>query len=87
MFGNNCFRKSLKFRKECRRIGISARVVFALVITPCKRLPLPPGVVWFHAWAEVDGQRIELARPLGEKNTANTFDSDIRPIIAIGRGR
>ncbi|GAI44293.1 unnamed protein product, partial [marine sediment metagenome] len=29
------------------------------------------------------GQRIELARPLDEKNTANTFDSDIKSVIAI----
>lgn len=83
MFGNNCLRKSLKFRRECRGIGVSVRIVLSLCLTPCKRFPLPPKVVWVHAWAEIDGQRIELARPLGERNTVNTFDIDIKPIIAI----
>lgn len=83
MLTNNCFRKSLKFRRECRKVGIRVRVVLALVITPCDRLLLPPYVVWFHAWAEVDGQRIELARPLDERNLANTFDADIQPVVEI----
>lgn len=83
MFGNNCLRKSLKFRRLCRGIGINVRVVFALVITPCKRFPLPPRILWFHTWAEIDGQRIELARPLNERNTANTYDIDLKPIVAI----
>lgn len=83
MFWNNCLRKSFKFKRDCDRIGVSARVVLALVLVPCKwGLPLPY-IVWFHAWAEVNGQRIELARPLSEKNTAGTLDSDIRPVVGI----
>lgn len=80
---NNCLIKSLRFRKECREIGVGARVVFALVLFPCARFPLPPWVMWFHAWAEINGRRIELARPLDERNTAYTFDVDIRPIIRV----
>lgn len=83
MLWNNCLRKSLKFRRQCRRIGVSVRVVVALVLTHCERPPLPRFVVWFHAWPEVDGQRVEIARPLDERNSVNTFDIDIRPIIAI----
>ncbi len=83
MLTNNCLRKSFKFRKECRKIGIEVGIVFALVLTRCDKFPLPRYVVWFHGWAVVDGRRIELARPLDEKNTANTFDIDIRPLVAI----
>jgi len=83
MLRNNCLLKSLRFRKECRKIGVGVRIVFALVLTPCARSPLPPWVVWFHAWAEIKGQRIELARPLDERNAANSFDIDIRPIIGV----
>lgn len=83
MLGNNCFRKSLKFRTECRKIGINARIVFALVLTPCRRSHFPPWAVWFHTWAEIGGRRIELARPLDERNSVNTFDIEIKPLAAI----
>ncbi len=83
MFGNNCLQRSLKFREECLKVGVSVRVVLALVLTPCKRFLLPPYIIWFHAWAEIDGRRIELARPLNERNTANTKDIELKPIIAI----
>lgn len=83
MFWNNCIIKSFKFRKYCRELGVNAKVVIALVVTSCDRFPLPPKIVWFHTWAEVDGKRIEVARPLDEKNTANTYDIDIRPIMLI----
>ncbi len=80
---NNCVHKSLRFRDECRRIGIRAKIVLALVITPCKRFLLPPYIVWFHAWAEVDGQRIELARLLDERSPFNTYDIDVKPVVAV----
>ena len=83
VFTNNCVHKTLRFRKECRRIDIRVEVVLALVIVPCKRWFLPPYIPWYHAWARVYGQRVELARPLDEKSVFNTFDVDTRPIVAI----
>ena len=80
---SNCLGKSLKFREECRRIGIRARIVFALGLARNDWIPFLPSVLLFHAWAEIDGQRIELARPLDERNTWNTLDIDIKPVFAI----
>ena len=83
MLRNNCLIKSLRFKRECRKFGVDVRVVFALVLTPCAKHPLPPWVIWFHGWAEINGQRIELARPLDERNAANSFDIDIRPVVGV----
>ncbi len=80
---NNCFGKSLRLRKECRRIGIGAKVVFSLGIIRNDRVPFISSVLMPHTWAEIDGQRIELARPLDGKNTWNTLDINIKPVIAI----
>lgn len=80
---SNCLGKSLRFREECHKIGIKARVIFSLGITRNDRIPFLPSMLLFHAWAEIDGRRIELARPLNEENFWNTFDTDIRPVIAI----
>lgn len=83
MLMNNCILKSIRFRRMCQAIGVSARVVFALVIVRNKRYPLVPYVVWFHGWAEVDGQRVELARPLDDENSCGVLDSEIRPIVGV----
>jgi len=80
---SNCLGKSLRFRRECRKIGIRAKVVFSLGIIRNDRAPFIPSVLMPHAWAEIDGQRIEVARPLDEKNTWNTLDINIKPVIAI----
>ena len=83
MFGNNCIIKALKYKKLCRAVGLDVTIAFAFVVTICDKWWLPPKVFWFHAWPEIYGERIEIARPLDEKNTANTYDIDIKPILTI----
>ncbi len=83
MFWNNCIIKSIKFRKRCRALNYEVTIAFAFVITTCDRWCLPPKIPWFHSWPEIYGQRIEIARPLDEKNTANTYDIDIKPVLTV----
>lgn len=83
LFRNNCFHKSFRFRRQCRDLGIEARAVLCIGIV---------GEEWFgyqvlapklHAWGEVEGRRIEVARPLGDVGMFGADPRDIKPVIAI----
>ena len=80
----NCLGKSFRFRHRCREINVDAKVVLALISVSNERFFfLPKKIYGFHAWAEVNGERIELARPLGNKNPWNNYDVDIKQVIRI----
>jgi len=81
--GYNCIGKSFRFKKECLRGGIEARVVISLSIVETRRLGFPAKVPMIHGWGEVDNRRIEVARPLDERSPWGTFDIDLKPMIAI----
>ena len=79
---NNCLIKSLRFKRECARRGIEARVVVSFGCTRVIRY-IRLRIPIIHAWGEVDGCRIELARPLDEPGVWGTLDSEIKPLVAI----
>ncbi len=80
----NCIGKSFRFRHRCHQYGFASKVVIALVAMDNNKFRFMPRIlVGFHAWAEVDGERIELARPLDQRNTWGEYDLDIREIIAV----
>ena len=80
---HNCIGKSFRLKKFGHSLDVKVRVVIALCLAQNKRFWfLPPTVPTFHGWAEVDGKRIELAHPLSDTNSLNTYDIDIVPLIA-----
>jgi hypothetical protein len=79
---NNCLVKSFRFKRECARRGIEARVVISLGYTRVmRRIRLTIPII--HAWGEVEGRRIEVARPLDEPSVWGTLDSEVKPLVAI----
>lgn len=79
---NNCLIKSFRFKRECGRKGIKARVVISFGFARVDRR-IRLAVPIFHAWAEVDGRRIEVARPMDEASLWGTLDSEIKPVMAV----
>ncbi|MDD4985540.1 MAG: hypothetical protein PHQ43_07080 [Dehalococcoidales bacterium] len=79
---NNCIHKAFRFRKECLKRGISARVVIAFGCTRVNR-SIQLDIPVIHAWAEVEEKRIELAHPLDKPSIWGTLDSQIRPLVAV----
>lgn len=89
LFRNDCFTKSLRFRSECRKRGIKARLVFCVLGVVKARLPLVGEVnipYTPHFWGEVKGQRIETSRPLGSCGHLGIAPSKIRPVIVVRLG-
>jgi len=80
---NNCIIKSLRFKRECKRIGVDAYVVIAVGIVRLERFNLSLKLLFAHGWAEVNGRRIEVARPLNQKSPWGTFDIDFKPLVAV----
>ena len=79
---NNCLVKSFRFKRECARRGIEARVVISFGYTRfIRRVRLTIPII--HAWGEVEGRRIEVARPLDEPSVWGTLDSEVKPLVAI----
>ena len=80
-FNRNCLGKSLKFRRECRCIGVKAKVVFGLSTAKIERINLT--VLTLHAWGEVDKERIEVTLPRWTLGGVGILYENIKPIIAI----
>lgn len=80
----NCLGKSFRFKRECRKAGIDARVVICIgIIYPRIIFGCSLKVPMVHEWGEVCNKRIEVARPLDQRGPLGTFDIDIKPIIAV----
>jgi hypothetical protein len=81
---NDCLIKSLKLKKECKPLGISARIVACIGLVRAQVFRL-----WWmtipviHGWAEVEGKRIEVSRPVGASGVWGIVPVDIRPVIKI----
>lgn len=83
-FRHNCIGKSFRLRKACKRLGIKVKVVITLCLIKNDRHWFLPGSIPFiHGWAEYEGKRIELARPLNELNSVWTYDIDIFPLAGV----
>ena len=77
-FKNNCVHKSFKFRKLCRKAGISARVVIAVCIQTFPRLHIKTFIIHAHVVAE--GVRYEVAHENHWRGVFGSSDFKIRPI-------
>ena len=80
---SNCIAKSFRFKGECRRIGVEARVVICTGLTRAKPLGFWIKMLTIHAWGEVDGRRVETAMPLGKVGIWGIVDINIKPVVAI----
>jgi hypothetical protein len=80
---SKCIAKSFRFKKECRRIGVEARVVICIGLTRAKPLGFWLKIFTIHALGEVDGRRIETAMPLGKMSIWGVVDINIKPVMAI----
>ena len=79
----NCIGKSVRFKKECLRAWIRARVLICFGIVKTRRFGPLIIIPMIHGWGEVEGRRIEVARPLDEKSPWGTFDIDLEPMVAV----
>jgi len=80
---NNCINKSVGFVKECKKVGIDAKFVLCLGLVPV-RLPNLSGqfdIPVPHAWALVNGERIELSHPLGYEGILGIAPAKVRPVV------
>jgi hypothetical protein len=85
LFFNDCLVKSVRFTKECKKAGISAKIVCCVGLASARipllsrRLSLPV----IHVWAEVEAERIEVSRPLGSRGILDIVPMDIKPILRV----
>lgn len=82
-FTNDCIIKSARLKKECRALGIPARVVVCLGLAKAGLFGRWLTVPVIHSWAEVEGKRIETSRPLGSTGLLGIVPMKIKPIIAV----
>jgi len=83
LLSNNCFIKSVRFKKQCRSVGIEAQVAVCIGHTRAKWFGHWLTIPVIHGWGEVEGKRIELSRPLGQSGIWNMIPVDIRPVIVV----
>ena len=82
---NDCLIKAVRFARECKRLGIDAKIVLCFGLASARmpllarRFTLPV----LHAWGEVEGERIEVSRPLGSHGMLGVIPTDIRPIVRV----
>ena len=85
LFLNDCLVKSIRFTRECKRVGINAKIVLCLGSVSA-RMPLLSRrltVLTLHVWGEVEGERIEVSRPLGAHGILDVIPKDIKPILRV----
>ncbi len=58
---NNCFHKSIKLVRKARELGKNANLVICWSIEYGKILRGLPPVVLPHAYAEIDGEKVDVA--------------------------
>lgn len=84
LFTNNCLTKSIRLERECQALGIPARLVvcvgYARTNKWFNRWLIVPAI---HAWCDVEGERVETARPVNEIGLLGVPPGDIKPVIAI----
>ncbi len=83
LFKNNCFTKSMRFKKECASIGIPARVVACIGLARARCFGHWLTILVIHGWGEAEGRRIETSRPLGNSAIWGIITMNIKPVVAI----
>lgn len=85
LLSNDCLIKSVRLVRKCKKLGFDAKVVLYLGLASAK-MPLLARRVTIpviHAWGEVEGERIEVSRPLGSQGMLGVVPVDIRPIVTV----
>jgi len=82
-FTNDCITKSLRFKNECKAMGIPARVVVCIGLARARWFGRWLTIPVIHGWGEVERQRIETSRPLGSSGIWGIVPVNIRPVIAV----
>lgn len=83
LFKNDCITKSLRFKKECAAIGVSASAVACIGLARAKWFGHWLTIPVIHGWGEVGGKRIETSRPLGDSGIWGIIPMNIKPVVAI----
>lgn len=83
LLSNNCFIKSVRFKKKCKSVGIAAKVAVCIGYTRAKWFGYWLVIPVIHSWGVVGGKRIELSRPLGQSGIWSMIPVNIRPIIVV----
>ncbi len=83
LFRNDCIVKSARFKRQCRALGIPARAVACIGLSPARFFGRWLTIPAVHGWGEVEGKRIETSRPLGASGIWGIIPMNIKPVIAI----
>lgn len=80
---NDCFIKSVRLKRQCRAVGIPARAVLCLGLSPARFFGHWVTIPVIHGWGEVEGKRLETSRPLGTSGIWGIIPMKIKPVIVI----
>ena len=83
LLNNDCITKSLRFKNECKAMGIPARAVACIGLARARWFGHWLTIPVLHGWGEVEGKRIETSRPLGSSGIWGIVPVHIKPIIAV----
>lgn len=83
LFRNDCIVKSIRFKSQCRAVGIKAGVVVCIGLSSARWFGRWLTIPVIHAWGEVEGKRIETSRPLGSSGIWGIVPINIKPMIGI----
>ncbi len=83
LFRNDCISKSVRLKRECRAMGIDARVVICLGLARAKWFGRWTRILVVHSWGEVEKKRLETSRPLGSSGIWSIVPMNIRPIWSL----
>lgn len=83
LFRNDCIIKSFRLKRQLKAMGIPAKVCICLGTSPGKWFGSWMTLPIIHAWAEVEGRRIETSRPLGSSGIWGIVPMKVRPVIAV----
>ena len=80
---NDCITKSIRLKRECKALGIPARIVACIGLARARLFGFWLTIPVIHGWGEVEGKRIETSRPLGASGIWGIIPANIKPVIAL----
>jgi hypothetical protein len=83
LFINDCFVKSIKFKRQCKVQGVPVIVVACVGLARARLLGRWLTVPVIHGWGEVEGKRIEVSRSLGASGIWGIVPVNIKPVITV----
>ncbi len=83
LFRNDCIIKSMRFKRQCRALGIPARAVACIGGATARFFGRWLTIPVIHGWGEFEGKRIETSRPLGTSGIWGIIPMNIKAVIGI----